>query len=240
VNILLPDVAQTIMSETDNESSAPTTSCETSYLVESRSSRAASGPPTYAGETSIRSTLEKVEAHLERHSYIEPNLPSGVATPALTPPPLLEAHAQPRRISNLYQTLHDYDIVINKSQWDQFLKVFCDEVHILYPLLDLRDLREQYDMLWEHRIMNPTGPSHFDRETRISLSQVLICLAIGRCTASPRIAGQQGRHSAGWSFYSAALELFGDMLDCFEECSNQLLLLQTLSLMVREFSSLCC
>ncbi|KAL2844354.1 fungal-specific transcription factor domain-containing protein [Aspergillus pseudoustus] len=229
---LLPDVAQTPQTPTDNESSAATTSHETSYIRESRSARAASRPPTYSGETSIRSTLEQVEAHLDRQPHIEPNQPSEVATPALTPPPLLDTDAPPRRTSDLCKTLHDYDIVINKSQWDYFMKIFCDEVHILYPLLNPRALWEQYDLFWKDHITSPSGSRQFNRERRVSLSQILICLAIGRCTASPRVAGQGGRHSAGWSFYSAALELFGDLLDCFEECSNQLLLLQTLSLMV--------
>ncbi|KAI9373484.1 fungal-specific transcription factor domain-containing protein [Aspergillus egyptiacus] len=201
-------------------------------MVESISPRPASRPPTYSGETSIRSTLEHLEAHLERQRDREPNHPSEVTTPALTPPPLPQAHAPPRGIPDLCKTLHDYEIVIQKSQWDHFMKVFCDEVHNLYPLLNLRDLWEQYALFWWDHITSPSASRQLNRESRVSVSQILICLAIGRCTASPRIPGQGGRHSAGWSFYGAALELFGDFLDCFEECSNQLILLQTLSLMV--------
>ncbi|KAL4862667.1 hypothetical protein BDV12DRAFT_39733 [Aspergillus spectabilis] len=229
---LLPDVVQTPRTATDNESSAPTTPHVTPYIGASTSSRAASRPPTYSGDTSIQSTLEQVEAHLERQPYIEPNQQSEVATPALTPSPLFKTDAPPRGTSNLCKTLHHYDIVINKSQWDHFMNIFCDEVHTLYPFLNLRALWEQYDLFWKDHIRSPSASRQFNRECRVSLSQILICLAIGRCTASPRVAGQRGRHSAGWSFYSAALELFGDLLDCFEECSNQVLLLQTLSLMV--------
>jgi hypothetical protein len=217
----------------DNESSGSTTSYDASYIVESRSSRPASRPPTYSGETSISSNLAQVEAYLEEQPYTAPDQPYEMATPALTPAPPITAPAPPRGVSTLCKALHDHDIVIDKQQWDHFMTIFCDEVHILYPVLNLRNLWGQYDLLWKDHITSPSAFEQLDRESRISLSQILICLAIGRCTASPRIAGQGGRHSAGWSLYCAALELFGDLLDCFEECSNQLLILQTLGLMVQ-------
>lgn len=221
---------------TDHESSASITSTSSgnTYAVESRSSCPLSRPPTptYFGETSIRSTLKQVEAHLEEHPRIESDQPSEVASSALSPSPLLKAHVPPREISNICMVLHKYDIIIDKPQWDHFMKIFCDEVHILYPLLNLRDLLERYDLFWHDHITSPLESRQCSRDSCVSLSQILICLAIGQCTASPRVSVQGDRYSAGWSFYSAALELFGDVLDCFEEGSNQLLSLQILSLMV--------
>jgi hypothetical protein len=177
------DLIPGLRTAVDNESPRSTTSYDASYAQESRSSCPVSRPSTYSGETSISSNLAQVEAYLEEQPYAAPDQPSEMATPALTPPPSNTAPAPPREASNLCKTLHDHDIVIDKRQWDHFMKIFCYEIHILYPFLSLHKLWDQYDWLWKEHIKSPSTSQHPNRESRISLSQVLICLAIGRCTA---------------------------------------------------------
>jgi hypothetical protein len=78
-----------------------------------------------------------------------------------------------------------------------------------------------------------SSPYHRNAESRFALAHVLLCLSNCKCVISSRANGPDGHYSAGWSLYRAARDIFGDLLDVFSECSNQILLLQTILLMVR-------
>ncbi|KAL2833075.1 fungal-specific transcription factor domain-containing protein [Aspergillus pseudoustus] len=204
-------------------------------------------PGAFSGETSIESSLQQVEAQLvleqagdaEDNHNLNHNQQSEMmmTTPVLTPVPTPAGAAngtfEGRGTSNLHQIFRKYDISGDGDQWPSLLDVFSDEVHILYPFLGRCELRKRYTLMTRsHRIFGHLGSEMLGAESRVSVAQVLLCLAIGQCTASPRVAGQGGRHSAGWSLYSAAMELFGPLLECFGECPDQMLVLQTLTLMV--------
>ncbi|RAH84959.1 hypothetical protein BO86DRAFT_355679 [Aspergillus japonicus CBS 114.51] len=197
-----------------------------------------SQPPSFSGETSIQYTLNQVEGDLVRSDRTFETAiahsPTRRSTPALTPVPSSpDAEATSREASDLDRLLHKHGIEADRVHWDEFLHIFCNEIHTMYPLLHLPTLWHRYTQTWTTWSLGDTEPSMpTGRHKQFVVAQLLICLATGRCTASPRIAGAEARHSAGWSLYRAAAELVGDILDCFEECSDQILVLQTLALMV--------
>jgi hypothetical protein len=152
----------------------------------------------------------------------------------LTPSPQSSpkgSHRQQTK-SYIYQALDSHKIVPDRVQWDRAMKTFCDEVHILVPFLHLPSVWKAYERLWESFLI--PSASHYSRgEWRFTFACVLLCLANGTCVESSRVDGQQGQYSAGWSLYRAARDVFGDLLDVFGHCTDQILLLQNILLMVR-------
>ncbi|KAL4905535.1 fungal-specific transcription factor domain-containing protein [Aspergillus multicolor] len=192
----------------------------------------------FSGETSIRYTLTQLERDLVRAGgtpeYLDGS-PSRKSTPALTPAPSpgVECSQTSGIALDMHNALRKYGVEASKPQWDTYLDTFCNAIHTMYPFLHLPSLWCQYNEMWQSWSAERSfSDTHCGRDEQIAVAQVLICLAVGRCTTSPRVAGAEARHSAGWSLYSAATDLFGDILSSFEECSNQILVLQTLALMV--------
>ncbi|KAJ5765254.1 hypothetical protein N7520_004813 [Penicillium odoratum] len=133
------------------------------------------------------------------------------------------------------EILRKYGIDPKKEQWDASLRIFCNEVYIMYPFLDLRSLWDHYAGLWNGWLSVPCNPTlnvTIEQDRSPLVTQVFVCLAIGQCTASPRNTSEDGRYSAGWSLYRAALEFLGDVFASFEEYEDQLLILQIFALMV--------
>ncbi|KAL3474865.1 fungal-specific transcription factor domain-containing protein [Aspergillus californicus] len=179
--------------------------------------------PTFSGETSVRHILNQVADNLD--SISERNAEGGSTRSTPSPGiPGLDCDNDIRKI------LRNHDIELDRSQWDGLLTIFCDEIHVLYPFLHLPTLRNHLERCSEPT--KPTSTSKSLNQRRIAGAQILLCLAIGKCTASPRLDSEEGRHSAGWSFYVAAMDLFGDLSACFDGCFDQILVLQTLALAV--------
>ncbi|KAJ5704025.1 hypothetical protein N7493_011163 [Penicillium malachiteum] len=99
----------------------------------------------------------------------------------------------------------------------------------MYPFLPLPSLYAHYNLMWEvlKSDRTPGLAASVGQDDRI-----LTCQLFGRCTASPRISQEDGRHSAGWSLYKAAMNFMGDIMDCFEGCKSQIRVLQALELIV--------
>lgn len=196
-----------------------------------------SSVPMFSGETSIAHTLDQVEDHLAhiggvdgtRHSAAT----SQTAKTSLPPSPVPHRADGDVQHEQIYirQVLNDFDIEPDTRCWDEFLDTFCEEVHILYPMLHIPTLRQNYTDMWDKHLLSPECELGRD-DSRFTIAQAWICLAIGRCTQSARIHGEDGRHSAGWSLYDAAMHLIGDLLSSFRECSSPKLILQTLVLVV--------
>jgi len=103
---------------------------------------------------------------------------------------------------------------------------------MLYPFLHLPIILDVYSELWEDSFLwSADRGSQWDSH-RIQVAQVFLCLATGRCTGSSRVDTEDGRHSAGWSLYCAAIDIFGDIFDVFRERTRSLQALQTFVLMV--------
>lgn len=112
------------------------------------------------------------------------------------------------------------------------MNTFCDEVLILVPFLHLPSVWEAYESMWDDKLVTPSVPGSPRAEWRFTSSYVLLCLANGTCVESSRVNDQEVQYSAGWSLYRAARDIFGDLLDVFGQCTNQILLLQNIILMV--------
>lgn len=193
----------------------------------------------FSGETSLAHNITVVEGRLEqmgvRYSRLRSEPPNNPFSSRLTPSPrasVNENHRQ-KTLSYIHQVLDSNGIIPNRSQWDRAMHTFCDEVHILVPFLHLPSVWEAYESMWAS-LSVPNASHHFRRsEWRFTFAWVLLCLANGTCVESSRVDNQDRQYSAGWSLYRAARDIFGDLLDVFSQCTDQILLLQNIVLMVR-------
>ncbi|KAJ0413772.1 hypothetical protein BJY00DRAFT_319472 [Aspergillus carlsbadensis] len=110
---------------------------------------------------------------------------------------------------------------------------FCDEVHILLPILHIPALRARYTVVQELlAAAGPTSASYNsnDQQQKDLIAQVLICLALGKYAECLQVEGVKRVCAPGWNFYSAATSVLGDLL---HPCSSDpILRLQTLTLMI--------
>ncbi|KAJ5742810.1 uncharacterized protein N7511_011211 [Penicillium nucicola] len=193
---------------------------------------------TFSGETSLTHHLTVVEGRLEqmgvRYTGVRSTSPNQPFASRLTPSPGESSDFKPLDHTQgyMYQLLDPHGVVPDRKQWDQLMHTFCDEVHVLVPFLHLPSLWETYSKLWENSGASKLSPYHRHAESRFTMAHILLCLANGKCVRSSHVKGPKKDYSAGWSFYRAARDIFGDLLDAFSECSNQILLLQTILLMV--------
>lgn len=190
--------------------------------------------PTFSGETSITHNLTVVESRLEQMGvqYASPNRDfRSCLTPSPDTPP---GRHKETRTSFLNQVLETHGLVPDRERWDGLLHTFCDEVHILVPFLHLQSLWELYEGMWNTSLEGQprSDDRHRNGVVRVQHAHILLCLANGRCVESSRFQGDEGRYSAGWSLYNAARDMFGDLLDGFTQCADQILVLQTVLLMV--------
>ncbi|KAJ5092651.1 hypothetical protein NUU61_007521 [Penicillium alfredii] len=192
--------------------------------------------PTFSGETSLSHNLTVVEGRLEQMGMgytgggsTSPNHHTGSR---LTPSPNLRDHPMERRAGSvIHNSLEAHGITPDRELWDRLICNFRDEVHILVPFLHLPSLQEAYADVWE-RLSHCRHNIQPDGLHCVRVAHILLCLANGRCVESSRSDREDRQYSAGWRFYSAAREIFGDLLDGFHQCSNQILSMQTVVLMV--------
>lgn len=193
---------------------------------------------TFSGETSLAHNLTVVEGRLEQmgveYSRFRSDSPNGQYRSNLTPSPELSLRQFPgKEISLIHRVLRNYAIIPNRGQWEVIMHTFCDEVHVLVPFLHLPGMWKVYEKTWEVSFDQISSGYDLDGTHRIQTAHILLCLANGKCVESSRFEGDEGPYSAGWSFYSAARDIFGDLIDGFGQCGDQIFLLQTVVLMVR-------
>lgn len=127
------------------------------------------------------------------------------------------------------QILLSNEIAVDRTRWDSCIEIFFEEVAILYPMLHVPDVRAFYAQMWEDWFLLPSGPA--SHRYRIRVAQVFLCLATGTCTGSTRAIVEDGKHAAGWSLYSAAMDVIGDLFEICES-DSPMEALQTLALIV--------
>lgn len=191
--------------------------------------------PTFSGETSIAHNLTVVEGRLEQMGVQYKRLRSASPTPRftsrLTPPPNESPDcSSEQQTSFLNKVLDSHRIVPDRRQWDHLMHTFCDEVHVLVPFLHPPSLWQLYDELWTRGFSYRTEDQQMGSH-RVQIAHVLLGLANGRCVESSSLEGR-GPFSAGWSLYGAARDIFGDLIDGFRQSADQILILQTVVLMV--------
>ncbi|KAJ5581061.1 hypothetical protein N7450_007362 [Penicillium hetheringtonii] len=126
--------------------------------------------------------------------------------------------------------LHSHGIVPEKTQWDELLSTFIDEVYILYPFLHLPALQNTYEEICNQLLGISTQANYNDMSHRLDVSQVLFCLAIGRCSESTRKDTENGHHSSGWSLFRASMKILGEPLEIFDDLSLALKAIQSMLL----------
>ncbi|KAJ6020413.1 hypothetical protein N7540_005917 [Penicillium herquei] len=193
--------------------------------------------PTFSGETSITHNMSVVENRLEQMGVHYPRLrsasPSYPFRSCLTPSPEnRRGHRRESQTSLFRQVLDANGLVPDKEQWNGLLQTFCDEVHILVPFLHLPSLWKLHEDVWETSLGDHIDSGEKSGIKRVQLAHILLCLANGRCVESSRVEHEESRYSAGWSLYNAARDIFGDLLDGFRQCTDQIFVLQTYLLMV--------
>ncbi|CEJ59802.1 hypothetical protein PMG11_08406 [Penicillium brasilianum] len=193
--------------------------------------------PTFSGETSVAHSLTVVEGRLKQmgveYKRLRSASPSQQFISRLTPSPN-EAPEDllGRNTSFIPRVLDAHRIVPDRRQWDGLLRTFCDEVQILVPFLHLPSLWHLHDELWKSGWHDGFKDQPKQGSHRVQAAQLLLCIANGKCVESARLEDDRGPYSAGWSLYSAAREIFGDLIDGFRQCEDQVLVLQTVVLMV--------
>ena len=194
--------------------------------------------PAFSGETSIAHNMTVVENRLEQmgvqYARIRSPSPRHWLSSRLTPSPESSTNhtSSVAQTNQLRRVLDAHRIVPDREQWDGLMRTFCDEVHILVPFMHLPTLWGLYHRTWSRLFDRKFDMSEQGGVCRVQTVQVLLCLANGRCVESSQFEEDNGPYSAGGSLYSAARDLFGGLLEGFDHCADQLLVLQTVVLMV--------
>lgn len=191
----------------------------------------------FSGETSIAHNLTVVEGRLEQmgvqYSRERSTSPNGQFRSNLTPSPEPSFRGFKEQGTSLTQrVLRKHGIIPDRDQWEVIMHTFCDEVHVLVPFLHLPAVWRLYKQTWTISFDQESSCSSNSEAQRFQAAHILLCLANGKCVESSRFEGDEGPYSAGWTFYSAARDAFGDLLDGFSQCTDQIFLLQTVVLMV--------
>ncbi|KAL4965553.1 fungal specific transcription factor domain-containing protein [Aspergillus stella-maris] len=183
----------------------------------------------FVGETSMAHTLKEVENRFRETHTGYPNTSERSSQPcspsvSYTPGGKEDSGDQSNRV---HHALEKHGIVADRAKWDQYLQEFINGMHVLYPILHLPILQDNYDEAGN--VFDKLTPSDHDA---LRISQILICLAIGRCTSASRGGPEEVRHSSGWSLYSAAMDILGGEAGLFSIVGSPLTFLQTLVLIV--------
>ncbi|KAL4930911.1 transcription factor domain-containing protein [Aspergillus undulatus] len=185
----------------------------------------------FVGETSMAHTLKEVENRFQKirdtYGTDSPSSPSKTLRPLLNPAIDEDLSDQPDQVRSAFKA---HGIIADRAKWDQDLQAFIDEMHVLYPILHLPTLREEHARFWNNAL-DEQGACRTGDSQALTM-QLLICLAIGRCTRASRAGPDEVQHSSGWSLYSAAMDLLGAEAGVFTLRGNPLPHLQTLALMV--------
>lgn len=104
---------------------------------------------TFVGETSSLHALRQAEARLDNLSAeYRLNSPLSIGRP-LTPKlrQAFDVNAEKKSRSWLRAILLSYGIMPDKRQCDAFLRVFFEEIHVLYPFLHPPTIQRTHDYL---------------------------------------------------------------------------------------------
>ncbi|KAH6642753.1 fungal-specific transcription factor domain-containing protein [Boeremia exigua] len=220
--------------ESPQASHSPTAS-QSKRMRESQGVMWEDGSP-FAGETSVRYSLELMEDRLNRlgvnrlENASSPP-PTQTLTPAIRPSTpdrtSLASRGGWRSTGNMRQLLDSHGLVFQLDEWKSQLETYFAEVHPLYPFLFAPSTWDTFNELWAAYASNTPMPISANQDLELQLAILFLCLATGRCTTANR-KQNEARHSAGWSLYCVANELIGDVLNLCGSSNAPTLQLQTL------------
>jgi hypothetical protein len=113
----------------------------------------------------------------------------------------------------LQGSLPSFGVDVNQSQWRGFLQAYFSEVHVLFPMLHPPNIWRTFEDIWSGRFSSLSLDFESGGENKMTLGIVFVCMALGRCSLSPRVGHTDDRHSSGWSLYSIGAYLLHDCLD---------------------------
>lgn len=187
----------------------------------------------FAGEASLDSGA--------RSMLLEPSISGSVASssaPYRRPSSPLSEHAPGRtgKIRGwLERVFAQHDLFADQAEWRRYLRVFFDEVHILYPFLHPGSVWQTFDEMWEYSALWVMSDTAEREQKRMAAALVCFCLALGRCNVSTRMEDVDGVQSAGWTLYSAGMSLMLDMPEPSNTSATSLLGFQISILRVSQF-----
>ncbi|KAG9187029.1 hypothetical protein G6011_10137 [Alternaria panax] len=193
----------------------------------------------FAGETSMRYSLELMEDRLNRLGVNRLDRPSSPQAQSLTPVfrPSTPAKTSPvskefwSRTGDIRQLLESHGLVLQLEEWKTHLEVYFAEMHSLYPFLHPPYFWDTFNQLCACYASNIPMLDSSNRDLELRLAIVFLSLATGRCTTANR-KQNEAHHSAGWSLYCVANELIGDVLQLCGNSKSPMLQLQTFCAMV--------
>jgi len=156
---------------------------------------------------------------------------SAPGTPPMTPLPANTKDYNYNSVGHrVKRALNENGIAPDRATWDEYLEIYLTEVHLLYPFSNETSIAETYEKLWE--VLGTSNEVMLPEIELDKACQMLLVLALGRCTVSTRIHKSEGFHSAGWSMYCTAMDLLGNLLDTVNDDSRPLSSLHSLVLVV--------
>lgn len=166
------------------------------------------------------------------HPGAERSIDSGEGL-AATYPEHKSANMPAMNQSTLSKVMETSEVCSSIDEWPTLLETFCEAVHPLYPFIEISALRVSLTGLQQHvHTQVPRVEATLSENMLESYAQVLVCLALGRCTMYGRSSVDSGRYSAGWRFYCAAIDLLGNTFDPCVRSRCGLSRVQTFTLMV--------
>lgn len=127
-----------------------------------------------------------------------------------------------------------HGLYADQVEWRRYLRVFFDQVHILYPFLHPNSVWQTFDEMWECSALWVMSDTVEREQKTIAVAIVCFCLAIGRCNVSTRMEDVDGVQSAGWTLYSAGTSLIHNMSEPSDTSATSLLGFQVSVLRVSE------
>ena len=183
------------------------------------------------GETSVTHALQRVEDRLNELGMPVLERDSAPGTPPMTPLPANTKDYNYNSVGHrVKRALNENGIAPDRATWDDYLEIYLTEVHLLYPFSNETSIAETYEKLWE--VLGTSNEVMLPEIELDKACQMLLILALGRCTVSTRIHKSEGFHSAGWSMYCTAMDLLGNLLDTVNDDSRPLSSLHSLVLVV--------
>lgn len=189
---------------------------------------------TFAGELSMSPAFKGLDESQDHVNGTSTKLLSEFASgPALQHSESSGNRADRKVRGWLESVLDRHDVVADEEEWRRYMRIFLDEIHILYPILHPPTVWEIFNELWEYSALWSMANSAEREHKRMSVALVCFCLALGRCSVSTRMTDADGAHSAGWSLYSVGMSLMQDTMEMSNTAATSLLTLQILLIRVR-------
>lgn len=141
----------------------------------------------------------------------------------------VSGEGKPRSILGpLQDLLGQPNVSLDRQCSDIYMQSFCEQVHVLFPILHLASLHARYTDLFVRPSRD--GDRAFNRQ--VQNSQILPCLALGK-HSEHQYNRVKPLYAPGRTLYSATLSTLGDPVKCLQRSPDPLLTLQCLVLMVR-------